>query len=54
MVLSQIKHFFDSLQPSSLHCLFLERFDQAKVPLLLFSNLVQEADYPKGRETLFI
>lgn len=46
--------FFDGLQPSSLHYLFLERFEQANVPLLLFSNLVQEADYPKGRETLSI
>lgn len=46
--------FWQPAAPRSLHYLFLERFEQAKVSLLLFSNLVQEVDYPKARETLFM
>lgn len=44
--------YFPKLRPfltASLHYLFLERFKQTKVPLLLFSNLIQLS---KGRQTI--
>lgn len=41
--------FLTAHSPCSLHYLFLERWEQAEVPLLLFSNLVQRGQLSKGQ-----